>query len=96
VAGAGPLGGEQGAVAVTVADTGVGIAPEALPHIFEPFFSTKTDATGAGLGLAVVYGIVQRHGGAIEVDSQPGRGARFRMVLPRTGPAPPRVKEGEA
>ena len=77
-------GGEAGggAVALTVADTGVGIPPDALPHIFEPFFSTKDGTSGAGLGLAVVYGIVHRHGGTIDVDSAPGRGTRFRMVLP--------------
>jgi two-component system, NtrC family, sensor kinase len=82
-AGAAPAG----AVALTVADTGVGIPPAALPHIFEPFFSTKDGTSGAGLGLAVVYGIVQRHGGTIDVDSEPGRGTRFRMVLPRHPPA---------
>ena len=81
-----------GAVALTVADTGAGIPPDALPHIFEPFFSTKDGTSGAGLGLAVVYGIVQRHGGTIDVESAPDRGTRFRMVLPRQGPP---AKEGD-
>jgi two-component system NtrC family sensor kinase len=70
-------------VVIYVEDTGVGIPEEALTRIFEPFFSTKNDAHGAGLGLAVVYGIVQWHGGKIEVDSQLNRGTRFRIALPR-------------
>ncbi len=69
-----------------VADTGSGIPAEALPHIFEPFYSSKDRAQGAGLGLAVVYGIVQRHGGHIDVESQPGQGTTFRMVLPHRVP----------
>ena len=70
-------------VRIEVADTGVGIPPEALAHIFEPFFSTKQKESGVGLGLAVVYGIVHRHGGSIDVESKPGRGTTFRVVLPR-------------
>ena len=77
------LGAEDDHVLLEVADTGVGIPPEALPHIFEPFFSTKDEESGVGLGLAVVYGIVERHGGSIEVDSEPGRGTAFRLRLPR-------------
>jgi two-component system NtrC family sensor kinase len=69
-----------------VADTGSGIPAEALPHIFEPFYSSKDRTQGAGLGLAVVYGIVQRHGGHIDVESQPGQGTTFRMVLPHRVP----------
>ena len=69
-------------VEITVADTGVGIRPENLPHIFEPFFTTKDEMSGTGLGLSVVYGIVRQHKGAIEVQSQPDKGATFIIRLP--------------
>jgi two-component system NtrC family sensor kinase len=75
--------GDGEAVVIHVCDTGVGIHPEVLPHIFEPFFSTKHQESGVGLGLAVVYGIVQRHGGTIGVDSERGRGTTFHLRLPR-------------
>ncbi len=75
--------GDEGHVRIDVADTGVGIHPEVLPHIFEPFFSTKNKESGVGLGLAVVYGIVERHGGTIQVESEPGRGTTFHLTLPR-------------
>ncbi len=68
------------AVAVTVTDTGPGIEPEILDKIFYPFFTTKAD--GSGVGLATVQKIVTGHGGRIEVASEPGRGATFRIVLP--------------
>jgi len=77
------LAGDEEQVTIDVADTGVGIPTEALPHIFEPFFSTKAGESGVGLGLAVVYGIVERHGGDIEVKSEPGRGTTFHLRLPR-------------
>jgi two-component system NtrC family sensor kinase len=66
------------------ADTGVGIPPEVLPHIFEPFFSTKRRRYGVGLGLSMVHGIIQEHGGDIEVVSQEQQGALFRLTLPLT------------
>jgi signal transduction histidine kinase/CheY-like chemotaxis protein len=67
---------------VTVADTGTGIPPEVLPRIFEPFFTTKGRARAAGLGLATVHGVLQQHGGDVEVESAPGRGTTFRLFLP--------------
>jgi len=67
---------------VEVADTGTGIAPEDLPHIFEPFYTTKEVGRGTGLGLSVSYSIAQKHGGHIEVKSQKGAGSTFTVVLP--------------
>jgi signal transduction histidine kinase/ActR/RegA family two-component response regulator/HAMP domain-containing protein len=69
-------------VCLRVTDTGLGIAPEHLPHIFEPFFTTKGVGKGTGLGLATTYGIAQQHGGWIEVDSEPERGTTFRVFFP--------------
>ena len=69
-------------VCLQVSDTGSGIAPEDLPHVFEPFFTTKRPGEGTGLGLATVFGIVQQHGGWIDVQSAPGRGTDFRVFLP--------------
>ena len=83
------LGAEQLAagryVRIEVSDSGTGIAPENLARIFEPFFSTKQEVPGAGtgLGLATVYGIVRQTGGFIQVESAPGKGAKFIVHLPR-------------
>jgi two-component system, NtrC family, sensor kinase len=70
-------------VALAVEDNGHGIRPEDRARIFEPFFTTKTDGRGTGLGLSIVRNIIDAHRGEIEVDSLPGRGTAFRVVLPR-------------
>ena len=77
--------GDPGMLTLAVTDTGVGIAAGDIPHIFEPFFTTKKDAKGVGLGLSVVYGIVERHGGAISVTSKESAGTTFLITLPRIG-----------
>ena len=69
-------------IKLEISDNGLGIAPEDIPHIFEPFFSTKEKASGIGLGLAIVHGIVQNHNGKIEVDSELGRGTTLSITLP--------------
>ncbi|GAB4217515.1 MAG: hypothetical protein Fur007_19740 [Rhodoferax sp.] len=79
---------------VRVADTGRGIAPEHLAKIFDPFFTTKPVGKGTGLGLSLAYGIVQKHGGHIAVESQLGQGTTFTVFLPRK--AAPEVATGGA
>jgi len=75
------------AIAVEVADNGKGIAPEALPKIFDPFYTTKEVGKGTGLGLSIAYKIVSEHGGRIDVKSQVGKGTVFTVVLPIKPPA---------
>jgi PAS domain S-box-containing protein len=70
-------------VELTVSDTGHGMSDEVKRHLFEPFFTTKPQGRGTGLGLATIYGIVKQSGGDMEVSSAVGRGAAFRMLLPR-------------
>lgn len=71
-----------GGATITISDNGPGMETEVAQRIFEPFYTTKDEASGVGLGLAVVYGIVERHKGSIEVDTHPGRGCRFEIFLP--------------
>ena len=72
----------DGGIQVRVRDTGAGIAPEHLPNLFTPFFTTKPVGKGTGLGLSISYGIVQKHGGVIRAESVPGQGATFTVSLP--------------
>jgi signal transduction histidine kinase/ActR/RegA family two-component response regulator len=86
---------ERGAqVLLEMSDTGLGMAPDVQARIFEPFFTTKGEQ-GTGLGLAMVHGIVQRHGGSIEVDSTPGQGTIFRILLPAAVQQDPLAAEPE-
>jgi signal transduction histidine kinase len=74
------VGGVQEILRITVQDDGTGIKPEDVPHVFDPFFTTKD--YGTGLGLSVVHGIVQEHGGQNEVECELERGTRFHILLP--------------
>jgi two-component system NtrC family sensor kinase len=80
-----------GRLVLEVSDTGAGMPPAIIDKIFDPFFTTKEEGKGVGLGLAVVYGIVQSHGGEIEVRSTVGSGTTFRVLLPFGPPAGGRV-----
>jgi len=73
---------EAGQVAICISDTGYGIERDSLSRIFDPFFTTKSTGEGTGLGLSVSYGIVQSHGGRIDVQSTPGKGSAFTVILP--------------
>ncbi|MCL4799927.1 MAG: hypothetical protein KJ025_10100 [Burkholderiales bacterium] len=90
-------------VMVEVSDNGHGIPADVLPRIFDPFFTTKEVGKGTGLGLSISYKIVESHGGRIEVDSKPGVGTRFRVILPKApvaretvAPAPGRMPAATA
>lgn len=76
-------------IELAVADTGCGIPPENLSHLFEPFFTTKEVGKGTGLGLATVFGVVEQHGGWIEVESQEGKGSVFRLFFEQVADASP-------
>src|SRR5262249_10522025 len=67
---------------IEICDNGCGISPESLPHLFDPFYTTKPVGEGTGLGLSISHGIVTGHGGRIEVDGRRGEGACFRVFLP--------------
>ncbi|MBV6625314.1 MAG: PAS domain S-box protein [Rivularia sp. (in: Bacteria)] len=71
-------------VVVTIADTGIGISPEAIERVFDPFFTTKEVGKGTGLGLSTAIGIIKNHGGFIEVTSELGKGSQFKIYLPST------------
>ncbi len=75
-------------VVVCITDTGTGMGPEVKQRLFDPFFTTKGKA-GTGMGLAVSFGIIRRHEGSIEVESEPGRGTTFKISLPKVSPAQP-------
>ena len=73
---------DEESIKLEITDNGVGIAPEDIPQIFEPFFSAKQKASGIGLGLAIVHGIIQSHKGKIEVDSELGKRTTISIILP--------------
>jgi signal transduction histidine kinase len=78
--------GKPPGVRIEVTDGGTGIEPDVRQRIFDPFFTTKPTGKGTGLGLSISYGIVQDHGGTIEVESTVGQGSTFRVILPLAGP----------
>lgn len=86
----------DGDYCLRVRDSGIGIASEDLPHIFEPFYSTKKNGQGVGLGLSVVYGIIERHDGHISVESEMGKGTTFTMRFPRPERGSTRVRRSES
>lgn len=77
---------------IEVRDTGVGITPQVLPHIFTPLFTTKPPDKGTGLGLAVTKGIIEEDGGTIDVYSEPGKGTTFTITVPTCAPAEPSLR----
>jgi len=78
----------DGNAAISVQDTGIGIPPENLSRIFDPFFTTKPEGEGTGLGLSVSYGIISNHSGRIDVESTPGEGTIFTVLIPVIQPEP--------
>jgi two-component system NtrC family sensor kinase len=82
----------SGGVRMLISDSGSGIAAEDLPYVFEPFFTTKKQGKGVGLGLSVVYGILERHEGTVSVQSEPGKGTTFMLTFPPASMHRPRVE----
>ena len=89
------LPSDDHSLVVEVADSGMGIAPENVAKIYDPFYTTKGVGRGTGLGLAVSYGIVQEHSGHISVESSPGRGTTFRISLPTANARAPLQAVGD-
>ena len=79
------LPADDQSLTIEVSDSGIGIDPENVAKIYDPFYTTKGVGRGTGLGLAVSYGIVQEHSGHISVESTPGAGTIFRITLPTVG-----------
>ncbi len=77
---------EGNAVAVSIRDTGMGMSPEVMRRVFEPFFTTKEVGKGTGLGMAISFGIIEKHHGTIEVQSELQRGTEFTVRLPLVQP----------
>ena len=69
-------------VIISIKDNGIGMSPEVKTRIYDPFFTTKPVGEGTGLGMAIVYGIIEDHHGSIDIDSTPGIGTEFRIALP--------------
>jgi signal transduction histidine kinase len=84
------------AVRVDVIDNGSGVPPAIRQRIFDPFFTTKPPGKGTGLGLSISYGIVQDHGGTIDVESEPGQGTTFAVTLPVQGKPGEKQQRGDA
>src|SRR4029434_705532 len=87
------LRSSAGNVVITVQDDGVGISPEALPRLFDPFYTTKRPGGGTGLGLSICLSIAREHGGTIQAESLPGGGSAFRVYLPAGEAEPQSSKE---
>jgi signal transduction histidine kinase len=76
------VGAEEDSIRIEISDTGPGIPEQILPHIFEPFYTTKEEGRGTGLGLSLAYGIIENHQGTISVQSQVNQGTTFYIRLP--------------
>ena len=82
-------------IRIEISDTGGGIPPEIVNRIFDPFFTTKPVGTGTGLGLSITHGIIRKHGGRIEVESEQKKGTTFRLILPISQKTAPLAKPGQ-